>query len=275
MTKSRLLKMLLALILLTVPIAGFAQEEEATSDSAIPEVVVTPDEMVAETAPPAEEKEVGKLAVLISKIKQGKTTGYVLLILSVAAVTIVLERLAGLRRSKIVPQGFSRKADTLYREGKFDELKKLCASQPSVLATIVEELVVMRGGGMEEARLLADDVGGFDLKQQQQRNYPLLVIGSVAPLLGLMGTVFGMIRAFEDVAALGSLGDPRVLADGISQALITTAMGLVVAIPSLILYHFFKTRLVGSANVLQKQVTELIRRWYGSKVVDESVTSEA
>ncbi|MEX2381941.1 MAG: MotA/TolQ/ExbB proton channel family protein [Opitutales bacterium] len=240
-----------------------AQEAEASPENAEVEAVPAAETVQTPEAPEAPE-EVTRLQALIGKIKQGKEIGVVLILLSVFAVAVALERAVGLKAERIVPKGFAKKADELYQAGKIDELRVLCEQHPSVLAHIVDELVQQASIPHEEARLLAEDVGSYELKLQQQRNYPLLVVGSVAPLLGLTGTVFGMIQAFEDVAALGSLGDPRVLADGISQALVTTAMGLIVAVPSLVLYHFFKSRLIRASLQLQKQTTRIIRRWYGS-----------
>ncbi len=213
------------------------------------------------TAAPVAE-EVGAMAELIDKIHQGKKTGYVLIAMSIIGLALVLERLVGLRRGRIVPEGLAKRADEHFRKGEHDKVIALCQAQPSVLATIIEALVEHRTYDVADARTLADDVGSYDLKHQVGRNYPLLIIGTLAPLLGLLGTVFGMIRSFEDVAALGSLGDPRVLADGISQALVTTAMGLVIAVPALIAYHFFKVKLNGFSATLEKQTTELIRRWF-------------
>ena len=91
--------------------------------------------------------------------------------------------------------------------------------------------------------------------------YPLAAVAGLSPLLGLFGTVLGMIESFEMVAIAGSMGDPALLASGISKALVTTAFGLFVAIPALAAYHVFKLRTNYLANVLDREVTDLSSRW--------------
>lgn len=188
--------------------------------------------------------------------------GLVLLLVSMAGLAFALERLVNLRRGAIVPVGLTSTALKLARENKTDELIKRCRAQPSTLGRIITTLLDHRDCTADVARTLASDVGSTDLKLHQQRNYPLAVVGTLAPLLGLLGTVFGMIRAFQDVAAMGSMGNAQVLATGIYQALVTTAMGLVIAVPALALYHFFKTRTGRFTILLEESVTELIRQWF-------------
>jgi biopolymer transport protein ExbB len=103
----------------------------------------------------------------------------------------------------------------------------------------------------------AGDIAALALRRQQQRAYPLAVVATVAPLVGLLGTVVGMIEAFHVIATAGALGDPVLLAGGISKALVNTAAGLAVALPALALHHYFRNRLVGVGIELETQINRL------------------
>jgi len=199
---------------------------------------------------------------LLSQLAKGGKTMYVLLLLSVAALAFALERLFHLRRGVIVPHGLAREADILWLDGALDELSDLSEASDSTLGRIIGALCDHRAQSFAVASNLAEEIAGRELKRHLLRAYPLAVVGTLAPLLGLLGTVFGMIASFEMVAVAGSLGDARLLADGISMALVTTAAGLIIAVPALALYHFFRNRLEFLGVELEEQVNALLRSWF-------------
>jgi biopolymer transport protein ExbB len=104
----------------------------------------------------------------------------------------------------------------------------------------------------------AGEVASRALRAQQQRAYPLAVVATVAPIVGLLGTVVGMIEAFHVIAFTGGVGDASLLAGGISKALVNTAAGLAVALPSLAMHHFFRHRLVTSGLALEEQLERVL-----------------
>ena len=106
--------------------------------------------------------------------------------------------------------------------------------------------------------------GVREIRKHLRRAYPLALVATIAPLLGLLGTVIGMIGAFDKVSAAGSLGDASMLGGDISKALITTATGLCIAVPALALYHFFKSRTNMYGMILEEEVCELITRWFAT-----------
>ncbi len=163
----------------------------------------------------------------------------------------------------IAPEGLGDKADELWRAGKWDELQTLSEKSKSTLARIIGLIVDHRHSSMADVSLMAGDMASRDLRRHVQKAYPLAVVATVSPLLGLLGTVIGMIGAFDKVSAAGSLGDASLLGGDISKALITTAAGLTIAVPALILYHYFKSRTNLFALMLEDEVGELIRVWYG------------
>jgi biopolymer transport protein ExbB len=115
----------------------------------------------------------------------------------------------------------------------------------------------------------AGDIASMDLRRHLQRAYPLAVVATIAPLAGLLGTVLGMIEAFYVVAATGSIGDPAILADGISKALLTTAAGLSAALPALGFHHYFKNRTVMYGISLEEVINELTAEWFSARDAKE------
>ena len=198
----------------------------------------------------------------VERLEQGGLTMYFLAALSVVALTFSLERLVRLKRKAIFPDGLMDRAKALWAEGQYDELLDLCQRTPSTLATVIEAFVRHRHCTPQELSMLAGDLAGRDMRRHLQGAYPIAIVATLSPLLGLLGTVIGMIESFEVVAIAGSLGDASMLAGGISKALVTTATGLVIAVPSLGLYHFFKTRTQAHTMALEGEVHELLTSWF-------------
>lgn len=196
------------------------------------------------------------------KLKEGGVVGIIQLGLSVFGAVFIFERLVGLRRKNLVPIGLSNRAKKLWDEGKFDELEKLGELEPSTLARIISFIAQNRESPMSEVSEVAGDLASRDLAIHHQRAYPLGIVATLAPLLGLLGMIFGMITTFETVAFAGALGDPSQLASGISEALVTTGLGLAVAIPFLTFYHYFKFKTNGFGVALEGEVTSLLTHWF-------------
>lgn len=111
----------------------------------------------------------------------------------------------------------------------------------------------------------AGEIADREVRKIQQSNYWLAVIATLSPLLGLLGTILGMIKAFDVVAVAGELGDVSMVAEGISQALVTTAAGLIIAVPALAAYHMFKIRGNQLAIQLEDQASKAIDLWFPKK----------
>ncbi len=179
--------------------------------------------------------------------------------LSVLAIAVALERLHRFRPSAVVPPGLVEQVIPLWREGRFDELDGLLAPDSSVLARTLRFALAHRARWPAEVLAQrAGEVASRALRAQQQRAYPLAVVATVAPIVGLLGTVVGMIEAFHVIAFTGGVGDASLLAGGISKALVNTAAGLAVALPSLAMHHFFRHRLVTSGLALEEQLERVL-----------------
>jgi biopolymer transport protein ExbB len=199
------------------------------------------------------------------RLKQGGPAAVVQIGLSIFGAGFVFERIGRLRRKNLVPDGLADDARKLWRAGKFDELEQLAAVHPSTLARVIAFIARNRQSPMVEVSEVCGDMVSRELAVHYQRAYPLGIVATLEPLLGLLGMIIGMISTFETVAIAGSLGDASQLAAGISEALITTGLGLAIAIPFLALYHFFKHRTASFGILLEEQVTSLLSEWFMQK----------
>ncbi|QJD99111.1 MotA/TolQ/ExbB proton channel family protein [Massilia forsythiae] len=190
--------------------------------------------------------------------------------LSVLALAVGLERLVNLRVERVAPLALAEQACTLWRAGRFDELQALAAEGDSSLARIVGYLAQQRRLPPEALALRAGELAATELRLQQQKAYALNVVATIAPIVGLLGTVIGMIESFHVIAANG-MGDPTMLAGGISKALVNTAAGLSVALPALAMHHFLRSRLVGIGIALERALNRLLDDMRGGGAPHDAV----
>jgi biopolymer transport protein ExbB len=202
---------------------------------------------------------------LIAELAKGGNVMWALLVLSIIALAYTLERILRLKRERFVPKGFAEKADALWKAGQYDELLAFCAASDSILARTVRWIVDHREASFQDVKTIAEDIAGSELRLHFRRAHPLAVVGAIAPLLGLLGTVLGMIGAFQNFRLLGETGDPSIFAGDISKAMITTAGGLVITVPCLGLYHYFKSRANAFGDVLEATIRELTVEWFVRK----------
>lgn len=228
------------------------------------------------TSPPAQElsaaaarseraqKEVGKRfsAGWGQKLKEGGPTAIVQLLVSVFGAMFIFERLFNLRRHKIVPRGLAQEARKLWAAGDFGSLEALDQTHPCTLARAIAWVARHRHASYADVSVGAGDIISQEIEVHHQRAYPMGVVATLEPLLGLLGMILGMIGTFEVVALAGALGNPAQLAGGISEALVTTGLGLAIAIPFLALFHFFKSRTNMFSSQLEKEMTGLLSAWF-------------
>ena len=195
------------------------------------------------------------------KLKEGGTTALVQIAFSVFGAGFVFERLFRLRRRYIIPAGLADEARAMWKAGRFDELERLGETQPSTLSRVISFIARNRQAPMLEVSEICGDLVSRELSGHYQRAYPLGIIATLEPLLGLLGMILGMISTFETVAVAGALGEASQLASGISQALVTTGLGLAIAIPFLALYHTFKLKTMNYGALLEESVTTLLSEW--------------
>ena len=191
--------------------------------------------------------------------KQGGVTMVFIGLLSVLGVACALERFVNMRRSRIVPDGFSARVIELWRAGRFQDIEALCSSNGSVLARVVETMLEHKESrDYQEVKLFAEDKCGRELRLESRRASMLATVSTLAPLLGLFGTVLGLLEAFGTVALMGEMGDVSVLADSIGKALVTTVAGLAVSMPALFVHNLFRNRLNLYAVLLEEEVADVV-----------------
>ncbi len=190
-------------------------------------------------------------------VQSGGVVMLFILLALVVTIAITAERLWALRRKQVIPPALKTQVIEWARKRRLDEkhLEKLAESSP--LGAIMAAALRYRHQPREVIVDSVEDAGRHVLHEMEKPINWLSVIADVAPLLGLLGTVVGMIKVFASIMENG-VGDAGVLAGGISQALITTAAGLMVAIPALLLYRYFKSRVEDMAIVMEQQVMDLI-----------------
>ena len=198
------------------------------------------------------------LTNLFNLIASGGWTTVPLIICSVLALAIIFERsLWGLRLNRNIPENFKSKVFELVSKNKIDEIKGLCLSNDSSLSRITSNFVENINSSKNDLESKIEITGKKEF-ENLKKNLPLLgTIAAISPLLGLLGTVFGMISTFDVINKQG-IGDAQALSGGISEALISTAFGLSIAIPSLFFYRFFLDKAKNQAFELEKISKKLI-----------------
>jgi biopolymer transport protein ExbB len=160
---------------------------------------------------------------------------------SIIALAIFLERLWSLRRSRVIPRDFLIEIEDLIRREKIPEAITRCRKDNSSMANIVVAGIRNFGKRREIVKESIEEIGRREASTLERYINVVGTIAAISPLLGLLGTVFGMIKAFNVISIQG-VGNPSSLAGGISEALITTAAGLVVAIPTFVLYRYLANK---------------------------------
>ncbi len=181
-----------------------------------------------------------------------------LLLCSVISIAITLERFYHFYRARTkVPNIFAR-VKKLLQEGKADEALKLCQGVSGPVPHILAIGIHIRNRSLDEKEKLIAKAGSRIIRQFDKNLNGLSIIGNIAPLIGLLGTVTGMIKAFMKIQELGGRVDASVLAGGIWEALITTAFGLSIAIPTFVAYHYFDGRVDSVRSQLKDMATEFL-----------------
>ncbi|WP_457678480.1 MotA/TolQ/ExbB proton channel family protein [Thermovibrio sp.] len=186
-------------------------------------------------------------------IQKAGIIGYILLLLSVISVAIIIEKLFVLRLGSLVPKEDLRLLVDLLKEGNVPDAVEFCKKRRNLLTEIVYQSIKNMGFPTKENFLRAFEVTAKSKLNELERGLTLLAtIAAVSPLLGLLGTVLGMVQIFGVLTSGSSaIGNPQELSAGIAQALLTTIMGLIVALPALTMYNIFQKKLDKIATELE------------------------
>jgi len=191
-----------------------------------------------------------------------KAGGYVMwpiILCSIAAAAIIVERLWTLQENRVIPKELTKKVLQWIETRDLNEKMIAALEQNSPLGKVIAVGLANRNRTRDILVERVTDTGRHVVHELERFLGMLGTIASISPLLGLLGTVTGIIRAFNDLTLKGS-GDPRILSGGIAEALITTAAGLLVAIPALVGYRYLRGRVEGLVVQMEKEAMQLVER---------------
>jgi len=270
-------RILLGIVAVMVLVSVWIIDQSAQADSAAASrQVAQADQQTGQSNPtstpaesPTAESPKGFMQIVFSGGWAGFLIILLLLGLSLTAAYLVFEQLMTLRRSDIIPAGLGERFRELLAAGKVAEAEALCREQPSLLSfVLLNGLSEIEGGWTAVEKALEDATAEQSARLYRKIEY-LSVIGNIAPMVGLLGTVIGMIFAFHQVAISRGSAGAGDLAEGIYQALVTTVGGLIVAIPSLGAFAVFRNRVdqlvVEAAYMSVHAFAPLKRRRSGSQ----------
>jgi biopolymer transport protein ExbB len=212
----------------------------------------------------------------------GPFFGAVLLALSIGLVALIVLLAMELRMPVAIPPAFVEQFTDIVNKRRFREAYDLAKADPSYLAKVLTAGMSRLQYGIEDARDTAyHTVDSVKASKEQLITY-LATIGSLGPMLGLVGTVYGMILSFMELSQPGKTPNPQKLADGISHALVITLLGIALAIPAIFFHAFFRNRLIrmsmDTANVADDLLTQIYhntKRPAGAAVPEKSVPEKA
>lgn len=196
---------------------------------------------------------------MLTLLDRGGLILILILVLSVIAVVIIVERLLFFRRIRGDENVIIQRLQSTLEKGHFDEALSICENNPSPVTNLMKVGIEKRHLSQESIKTAITDAANLEIPRMERYLSFLGTIAHISPLLGLLGTVTGNIRAFGvlgDFAAAG--GNPALLAQGISEALITTAAGLIVAIPAIIFYNALVSKVNHRIIQLENRVTEMV-----------------
>ena len=182
---------------------------------------------------------------------------YPILACSIIGLAVFLERLAFLRRKHLMPERFVRAVTRAWQRGEFEVAWRLCQQQDLPLARILRAGLRKIKEGPQEVERAMEVTGSHEAGMLEANLRFLGAISNIAPMLGFLGTVTGLITAFNVIAVQGT-GDPKLMADGVSEALITTEFGLFVGIPALGAYHYLRGKIDRLVHEMEAITIELL-----------------
>lgn len=197
---------------------------------------------------------------MLHYLKVGGPILWLLVVISIGAFAVVLERIVFFSRNeKNVGNNFKDEILSLVTNKKIDEAIALCDTKKSCVASSVKKFLQKAPKGLyvQDYEFILKEITTQETSPYESRLNLLASVISISPMLGLLGTVTGMIRAFTNISKYGT-GDATIVADGIAEALLTTAAGLMIAIPVIVIYNYLNRRLEKMENEIDDVVTNII-----------------
>jgi len=196
-------------------------------------------------------------------IKAGGTVGWLIVLMSFAALALVIDHFISLRRENLVPTDLADQIEEHLEQKQFEQARELCEADNSFLAKVVGSGLGQIGSmfGFFDMQNAMTETSEREIARLYRKLDILSFIAVTAPMLGLLGTVTGMIRSFHMIASTEGAARPSQLATGIYEALVTTAEGLIVAIPAMFFVSYFRTRIDHFVSEAEAVVERLMSRF--------------
>ena len=189
---------------------------------------------------------------------------------SIVALAIIIERFFSLRRASIDTREFMDTMRQVLRQNRIQDAVEICDEVDAPMARIMRAGILKYNRTKEDIREAIEDAGHLEIPRLERYLSAMATCANIAPRLGLLGTVAGMIKAFAQIQALEGQVSPSDLAEGIGNALVTTAAGLTVAIPTLVAYNYFVTRvenMILEMEISSSELIELLTRHRGEREI--------
>jgi len=253
----------LLLCLLAIGMAGmFTHPRAMAQDETLDDV--GPTTVMPTTSPSTgSDGETEKTRSLLDTVIDGGIVGLLIILLSMVSLGFIVEHFLTIRKATLMPEPVIEELDELIRQGQIDQAIETCQtheSQSLISQVVLAGLERYKGSefGFAEYKAACEEAGEDQTGRLYRKTEVLGLIGSIAPMLGLTGTVLGMIRAFNMIAIKGGMAKPDELAGGIGQALVTTLLGLVVAIPTMVAFSFFRNKIDSIVAEAGKRVEQMM-----------------
>jgi len=195
---------------------------------------------------------------MIDYLQKGGPLMWVLLGLSILCGGVFLERILFLNQITIPVADFLRGLSNLIREKRWAEAQIECAAVPAPVTRVLHAAVLRHNQPREELRAIVQDAGQLEVSRLERRINILSAASVIAPLIGLLGTVVGLLNSFTNLSAAQGSATPAEVAAGVYQSLITAALGLVVAIPAYLCYAFLSARARAIMHDLERAGVEVV-----------------
>ena len=199
---------------------------------------------------------------MVEVIRQGGVTIYFLIGLSVIMFALVAFYILTIRRGAVVSDHFMRTADALIRKQDYLGLLAVCNRRNECIATITQKAIDFATKNptatFDEVREVTESEGQRQASQITQRITYLADVGAVAPMIGLLGTVIGIMKEFSDISRKDMLAAQMEFAGGTAEALVNTAAGLMIAVPSMIIYSIYRGRVNSLISELEAAATHIM-----------------
>ena len=181
-----------------------------------------------------------------------------LLLLSVISVYIFFERYFAIKRASKVDDTFMNRIKDYIHEGKIDSALALCQSQDTPISHMIEKGITRIGRPLNDVNMAIENVGNLEISKMEKGLSVLATVAGGAPMIGFLGTVIGMIRAFFDMANAGNNIDVSLLSSGIYTAMVTTVTGLIIGIIAYFAYNYLVTRVDKVVHNMQAHALEFL-----------------